>query len=83
MSTIREVSVEYGRTVNLGNYESERLHVGLTATVEADDNAQEVSYELVDEARGIAARWLSRFRDERLDVRRREYRVAEAEEEAP
>lgn len=67
---ITEVSVEYGRTVNLGNYESERLHVGLTATVGADDDAQVVTYELVEQARGSVERHLVRLRNLRQGVRR-------------
>lgn len=67
---ITEVSVEYGRTVNLGNYESERLHVGLTASVGADDDAQVVTYELVEQARGSVERHLVRLRNLRQGVRR-------------
>ena len=66
MSTIREVSVEYARTVNLGNYESERLHIGLTATVADDEQGREVAHRLVEEARMTTANWLERFRQERL-----------------
>ena len=51
MSEIREVSVEYGRTVNLGNYESERVYVGLTATVGADDDALTLTHDLLREAK--------------------------------
>ena len=58
---IREVSVEYGRTVNLGNYESERLHVGLTATVGADDDALTVTYELIEQARQSVGSHLERL----------------------
>lgn len=68
MSEIREVCVEYGRTVNLGNYESERLHVGLTATVGAGEDAKAVVAGLVQEARMIASNWLAAFRQERLRV---------------
>lgn len=67
MSEIREVSIEYGRTVNLGNYESERLHVGLRATVGRDDDDQVVTYELVEAARQSVASHL-----ERLERKRRE-----------
>ena len=66
MSVIREVSVEYGRTVNLGNYESERLHISLTATVDAGEDAKAVTAGLVQEARMTASNWLAAFRQERL-----------------
>jgi hypothetical protein len=59
---VTEVKVEYGRTVNLGNYESERLDVGLTATVGEDDDAVVVTYELVEQARGSVERHLERLR---------------------
>jgi hypothetical protein len=36
MGTIREVGVEYGRTVKLGNFESERLAITLTETVDPE-----------------------------------------------
>jgi hypothetical protein len=65
MSDIREIRVEYGRTVNLGNHESERLQVGLEATVGQDEDSGFVTDDLVLRARGIVARWLVRFRDER------------------
>lgn len=62
---VTEVSVEYGRTVNLGNYESERLHVGLTATVGADDDALTVTYELVEQARQSVGFHLDRLQRKR------------------
>ena len=70
MSDIREVSVEYGRTVNLGNYESERVHVGLTATVGADDDSLAVTYELIEQARQSVG-----FHLERLERQRRGERL--------
>lgn len=65
MSEVTEVRVSYSRTVNLGNYESERLEVGLEATVGADEDSGFVTDDLILRARGIVARWLVRFRDER------------------
>jgi hypothetical protein len=53
MGTVREVSVEYGRTVNLGNFESERLAVSLTETVHPDEAHETVARELITEARAI------------------------------
>lgn len=51
MPQIREVSIEYGRTINLGNYESERVHVVLTATVGEEETALRVVHDL-----GVLAR---------------------------
>ena len=62
---IREVSVRYGRTVSTAPYESERVDVSLTATVGADEDSGFVTDDLILRARGIVARWLIRFRDER------------------
>ena len=50
---VTEVSIEYGRTVNLGNYESERLQVGLTSTVDDGDDAQDVICDLAGQAKEI------------------------------
>ena len=65
MAVVTEVSVEYGRTVNLGNYESERVHVGLTATVGPEDVALRLAHDLLIQARDTAAAQLRHFRDER------------------
>ena len=77
---IREVSVEYGRTVNLGNYETERLSVGLTATVGADDDALTVTYELVEQARQSTQFHLDRIEGKRQAARHRAFRIAQAGE---
>ena len=53
MGTVTEVSVGYSRTVNLGNYESERLEVGLTSTVEPEEAPESEIRELITEARAI------------------------------
>lgn len=76
---IREVSVEYGRTVNLGNFESERVHVGLTATVGPEDVALRLAGELLVQARDTAAAQLRQFREERD---RGAGRLTEAERDA-
>ena len=66
MSEIREVRVSYSRTVNLGNYESERLEVGLESTVGDGEDAKAVTAGLVQEARMTASNWLAAFRQERV-----------------
>ncbi len=48
--TIREVSVEYSRTVNLGNFESERVQVGLVETVAQEAAPEAVVGDLLTEA---------------------------------
>jgi hypothetical protein len=51
--TVREVSVEYSRTVNLGNFESERAQVGLVETVAPDEAPEAVVRNLLAEARAL------------------------------
>ena len=53
MGQITEVSVTYSRTVNLGNYESERLEVGQSSTVDPDQTAEAVVHTLATEAQNI------------------------------
>lgn len=48
---VREVRVEYGRTVNRGNYESERLTVGFTATVDEGEDVAYAVAQLYEECR--------------------------------
>jgi hypothetical protein len=72
---ITEVKIEYGRTVNLGNYESERVYVGLTATVGPDDDALPLSHDLLREAKDTVELHLREFdrqrREEYLEARSR------------
>ena len=53
MGAITEVSVEYSRTINLGNYESERLQIGYAQTVEPGDDPDGLVVELAGQARVI------------------------------
>lgn len=39
---LKELSVEVGLTLNLGNYESARINAGVVATVGLGDNEKEV-----------------------------------------
>ena len=50
MPQIKEITVSYGRTVNLGNYESSRLDIEISADVLPDENIENV----MDELRTIA-----------------------------
>jgi hypothetical protein len=64
--SIREVSVEYSRTVNLGHFESERVQVGLVGAVGPEQEAHRLAYDLLGEARDITHAQL------RLEAERRE-----------
>lgn len=48
---IKEVSVSVARTINLGNYESAKVEVGLVADVGPDENSDEVFALLYNDAR--------------------------------
>lgn len=41
MATIKSITASYGRTFNLGNFESMRLDLALTKDLEPGDNARE------------------------------------------
>ena len=69
MSAIREISVEYGRVVNLGNYESERVHVGLTASLGPDDVALRLAHDLLTQAKQTADAQLREFERQRMERR--------------
>lgn len=55
---VREVAVEYGRTVSDGNYGSERVGVILTATVEPDESSGVVVEALGDLAKHLVSQAL-------------------------
>jgi hypothetical protein len=61
---INEITVEYGYTKNLGNYESERLSVGVKMAV-GPDQATEV---IIQEAFSA----LKEFVYEKLEIRKKE-----------
>jgi hypothetical protein len=67
MSDIREVTVRYGRTANLGNYESERVDVELTATVGADQEPLSLTNHLLHEAKDGVDLHLREFERQRRD----------------
>jgi hypothetical protein len=69
---VREVSVEFSRTVNLGNFESERVQVGLVSVVAEGEDHRRVLEELALEAEEAALRELRRLAGQRRDQRRRE-----------
>lgn len=46
MAQIIEVRVNYGRTINLGNYESSRIDVELSAKILDGENSQEAIEDL-------------------------------------
>jgi len=51
---ITQVTAEYGKTINLQNYESERIHLGLVATVGPDDTPLGLLHDLFRQARDAA-----------------------------
>lgn len=55
---IETVKVNYGRTVNLGNYESTRLDIELSATLTHEDDATMVADELRSQAKLQINRWI-------------------------
>lgn len=46
MAQLREIKVNYGRTKNLGNYESERVDVELAATLLPGEDSQQAVEDL-------------------------------------
>lgn len=42
---IKEISVKYGYTINMGNYESCRIDMGITKSVEME-NEEEATHEM-------------------------------------
>lgn len=54
MAKIIEISVNYGLTRNLGNYESLRVDVTLSAKIADDEDHDKVWSELIEDARNKA-----------------------------
>ena len=77
---VTEVSVEYSRTANLGNYESERVQVGLASAVAEGEDHRRLVEELALEAEEAALNQLQRLTNQRQAERHRRYRIAEAGE---
>ena len=76
--TIREVSVEYSRTVNLGDYQSERIQVGLVESVGPQDDASVLRHALFCTARDAVeaeAAELKRRREEADEAERRRWQA--------
>lgn len=46
MAKVKEISVLYSRTVNLGNFESLRIELGEVVTLDAKDKAESVRAEV-------------------------------------
>lgn len=55
---IETVKINYGKTINLGNYESCRLDIELTASLGPDDNAANVADDLRARAKLQISRWI-------------------------
>lgn len=70
---ITEVRVQYGRTVSTAPFESERIDVGLTATVGEDDTALRVVHDLGIQAKDVVEAQLR----ESEAQRQRPYRPAD------
>jgi hypothetical protein len=70
---IREVKVEYGRTVNRGNYESERLTVGYTATLDEREDVAFAVAQIYEDCREQVGGFLAASEHERRLERQRRY----------
>ena len=55
---ITEIKINYGRTVNLGNFESLRLDIELSAAIDETDDAEQVADNLRAEAKLTINRWI-------------------------
>ena len=73
MGTVTEVHVTYSRTVNLGNYESERLEVGQTSVVSPGETPETEIRTLITEARGIVQARLAEAAEGRRLARQRDW----------
>lgn len=51
---IREITVSYSRTFNLGDYNSARFECAITAELDDDDNDNEGEQEVLEDLRRIA-----------------------------
>lgn len=69
---VTEVSVEYSRTVNLGNFESERVQVGLASVVAEGEDHRRLVEELALEAEEAALNQLGRLASHRHAERQRQ-----------
>ena len=68
MGAITEVSIEYSRTENLGNFKSERLQVGFAQAVSPGDDPEALVVELAGRAKEIVeARLLYAEQQRRLE----------------
>ena len=52
MAKTKEISVTYSRTVNIGNYESIRIELGSTLTLDGKDDPAKVRDEAFKQIRG-------------------------------
>jgi hypothetical protein len=64
--SVREVHVEYGRTISDGDYGSERWTVGLTAELERDEDADEVVADLGGRAQELVVGQFKTSTNERI-----------------
>jgi len=55
---ITNIKVNYGRTINMGNYESVRLDVELSATLAPGEDAGKVADELRAQAKLQINKWI-------------------------
>lgn len=69
MAQIIEVRVNYGRTINLGNYESSRIDVELSAKILDGENSQEA----IEDLRQMCRLKVQQFIDLEQKTRAEEY----------
>ena len=69
MAQIIEVKVNYGRTINLGNYESSRIDVELSSKILDGENSQET----IEDLRQMCKLKVQQFIDLEQKTRAEEY----------
>lgn len=67
MPKIIEIKVNYGRTVNMGNYESMRIDVEFAATVEPDEDIENATEELRRKAKLEVNRMIQNVKQSNYD----------------
>lgn len=60
---VDKIKINFGRTVNLGNYESLRIDVELSATLGAGDDVQHASEDLFFAAKRQVAKYIEQYND--------------------
>lgn len=67
MGKINNIKFNYGRTVNLGNYESLRIDVELSSTVNETDNVESIFETLRQQAKLMVKKTISLDTNQKAD----------------